>query len=318
MPGIDIGRTARQQAAIEYILWKLRTSDMLSDLGAITTLLSNAKSYLMYDSGWNVIEFAQDIRALTSTNLRFATLPEISTNNVTIPGYPGAQSANYIDVPQIQQQVSDAFYKSSMIPSTASSVTVDVYNGSGTAGLAADVSQDLVAMGYKAGAVADSSAQSQPLQDNAEVFYGPGSGTEANARVIASVMGIQSATPLSSLPAGHVEVLLGSQVTAQAPGLEMFGADSVNASGYITAAEQNGQSVPANAQAAASTGSQTDVPAYSQARSTPSPSASSSSAAPGSPSKPATAGQKSSSSSAAKPAGSSSSSLLYGLSACPY
>jgi hypothetical protein len=115
-----------------------------------------------------------------------------------------------------------------------------------------------------------------------------------------------------------VEVLLGSQVTAQAPGLEMFGADSVNASGYITAAEQNGQSVPANAQSAASTGSQTDVPAYSQARSTPSASASSSSAAAGSPSKPATAGQKSSSGSAAKPAGSSSSSLLYGLSACPY
>ena len=152
---------------------------MLSDLGAITTLLSNAKSYLMDDSGWNVIEFAQDIRALTSTNLRFATLPEISTNNVTIPGYSGAQSANYIDVPQIQQQVSDAFYKSSMIPSTASSVTVDVYNGSGTAGLAADVSQDLVAMGYQAGAVADSSAQWQPLQDNAEVFYGSGSATEA-------------------------------------------------------------------------------------------------------------------------------------------
>ena len=135
--------------------------------------------------------------------------------------------------------------------------------------------------------------------------------------MIASVMGIQSATPLSSLPAGHVEVLLGSQVTAQAPGLEMFGADSVNASGYITAAEQNGQSVPANAQAAASTGSQTDVPAYSQARSTRSPSRVQ-----------LCCGRLAVQAGCRWPevlvefrsqaAGSSSLSLLYGLSACPY
>src|ERR1700691_2968309 len=249
LPGVDIGRTARQQAAIEYLLWKLRTSGVLSDLSAIPTLLSNAKSYLMYDSDWNLIELSQDVRALSSSSLSFTTLPEISTNDVAVPGYQGLQSVNYIDVPQIQQQVHGAFYGSSMIPPTASSVTVDVYNGSGTNALAADVSQDLVAMGYQAGAVADSSAQSQPVQDDGEVFYGAGSATEANAQVIANVMGVQSAIPLSSLPAGHVEVLLGSQVTAQAPGLEMFGADTVNATDYITAAQQNNQSIPAGVQA---------------------------------------------------------------------
>jgi len=314
LPGIDIGRTARQQAAIEYILWKLKTSDVLSDFGTVTTLLSNAKSWLMYDSGWNLIEFAVDMRALSSSALNFATLPELSTNNVDIPGYPGAQSADYIDVPGIQQQVSEAFYGSSMIPTTASSVTVDVYNGSGATGLAADVSQDLVAMGYQAGAVKNSSVQSQPLQHNAEVFYGAGSAAEANAQVIANVMGVQSATPLSSLPAGHVEVLLGSQVTAQAPGLEMFGADSVNASDYVNSAAQNNQSIPANVQAAAKVGSQSDVPAYSQKQSTPFASASS-----GSSSK---VDKKSSSRSSKKKSTSASSpsnpNPPYGLTTCPY
>ena len=197
LPGVDIGRTARQQAAIEYILWKLKTGGVLTDIPAITTMLSHAQSYLMYDSGWNLLDFAQDMRALSSSNLHLSTLPEISTNDVYVPGYPGAQSVNYIDVPQIQQQVSNAFYGSSMIPSTVSSVTVTVYDGSGTGGLATDVSQDLVAMGYKAGAVGAS--QSQPVQDDTEVFYGAGSATEANAQVIADVMGVQSATPLSSL-----------------------------------------------------------------------------------------------------------------------
>jgi hypothetical protein len=295
-------------------VWKLKTSDVLSDFGAVTTLLSNAKSWLMYDSGWNLIEFAVDMRALSSSALDFTTLPEISTNDVDIPGYPGLQSADYINVPGIQEQVSKAFYGSSMIPTTASSVTVDVYNGSGASGLAADVSQDFVAMGYQAGAVKNSSAQSQPLQGDAEVFYGAGSAAEANAQVIANVMGVQSATPLSSLPAGHVEVLLGSQVTAQAPGLEMFGADTVDASDYVNSAEQNNQSIPANVQAAAKAGSQSDVPAYSQKQSTPFASASSGSSSKGH--------KKSSSRSAKKkPASGSSSSNPnppYGLTTCPY
>jgi hypothetical protein len=231
-------------------------------------------------------------------------------------------------VPQIQQQISTAFYGASMIPAAASSVTVDVYDGSSTSGLAANVSQDLVAMGYKAGAVKNSSAQSQPVQTGPEVFYGAGGATEASAQTIADVMGAQSATALSSLPSGHVEVLLGSQVTAQAPGLEMLGADSVNAADYVSAAQENNQSVPSNVQAAAKVGLETDVPAYSQplgtsTGATPSPSASKSSASKSSASKssahasssarkkpPASATPKASSSSSANPP--------YGLTTCPY
>jgi anionic cell wall polymer biosynthesis LytR-Cps2A-Psr (LCP) family protein len=327
LPGVDIGRTARQQAAIEYILWKLKTDGVLDDLGTITSLLSGARSYLMYDKGWDLLDFAQDMRSLSGTSLRFTTLPEISTNNVDIPGYPSLQSANYVDIPQIQQQVNEAFYGSSMIPATASQVTADVYNGSGTDELAEDVSQDLAAMGYKSGADANFSSQSQPVQGDTEVFYGAGSAAEANAQVIANVMGVQQgATSLSSLTAGHVEVLLGSQVTAQSPGLEMFGADSVNAADFVSAAQQNNQSLPAGVQAAANVGSSSDVPAYSQVHAA-SPSSSASSAPSSSPSPSASkAGsptKKSPSSSSKKPASSSSSSNSnpnppFGLTTCPY
>jgi anionic cell wall polymer biosynthesis LytR-Cps2A-Psr (LCP) family protein len=318
LPGVDIGRTARQQAAIEYIVWKLRHNSLLSELSSITTLLSNAKSYLMWDSNWNLVDFAQDIHALTGSSLNFTTLPEVSTNNVPIPGYPGAQSANYIDVPQIQQEVSQAFYGSATIPATASSVKVDVYNGSNTYDLAAEVSKDFTAMGYKAGTIADSSTQPQPLQAGTQVFYGAGSAAEANAQTIANVMGVQNApTLLSSLPAGHVEVLLGSHVTAQAPGLEMFGADTVNATDYITAAQQNNQSLPAGVQAAANTGSQDDVPAYSQRHSlSPTRKPSGSTGSSGSSS---TKGSGTGKPTATKTPGSTSSpNPPYGLTTCPY
>jgi LCP family protein required for cell wall assembly len=310
LPGIDIGRTARQQAAIEYILWKLKTSNVLTDLSTVTTLLANAKSYLMYDSDWDLIGSAQDLLSLSSSHLDFDTLPEVSTNNVSIPGYPSAQSANYIDVPAIQQQVNKAFNGTPLLSPTASSVTVAVYNGGGASGLAGDVSQDLVAMGYKAGTIADSSTQSQPLQDGTQVFYGAGSATQTNAQLIANVMGVQSATSLPSLPAGHVEVLLGSQVLAQAPGLEMLGADTVNASDYVTAAGENNQSVPSNIQAAATAGSTTEVPAYSQPLPSPKPSSAPKKASPKSTKKAASSSSSSSSATNSDP--------QYGLTTCPY
>jgi anionic cell wall polymer biosynthesis LytR-Cps2A-Psr (LCP) family protein len=261
LPGVDIGRTARQQAAIDYILYKLKNEGVLSDAGEITSLLSAAKSFIMFDAGWNLLDFAQDAKALSGSHLSFSTLPEISTNDVDIPGYPGAQSADLIDVPEIQKAVAQSFYGSSMIPSTASQVTVDVYNGSGTAGLAGDVSQDLTGMGYKAGTTGNASS-SQPAQAQAQVLYGSGSAAQANAQTIANVMGVQSATSQSSVPAGHVEVILGSSVTAQSPGLEMFGADTVSPADYVTAAQMNDQSVPSGAQAAANAGAESDVPAY--------------------------------------------------------
>ena len=253
LPGIDIGRTARQQAALDYVLFKLRTGGVLTDLGQVTTLLSNAKNYLITDSGWNLPQFAGDMNALNGKNLNFTTLPSAPTNDVEVPGYPSPQSVNFIDVPQIQQQVSRAFYGTSATP--ASPVTVDVYNGSGKAMLATGVSQGLVSLGYKAGQAANSSAQKQPVQAATTIFYG--AGAQASAQAVANDMGTTIApASLSSLPAGHVEVLLGTTVTAVPPGLLMFGASTVTAQDYINAAQQDHIAISPSVTKAATTGAQ--------------------------------------------------------------
>ena len=87
---------------------------------------------------------------------------------------------------------------------------MDVYNGGMQAGLATGVSDALVAKGYKAGAVTNASAQSQVAAAGTQVFYG--SGASANAAKIAGYFGA-TAKALPSLPAGHVEVLLGTGST---------------------------------------------------------------------------------------------------------
>jgi len=236
LPGVDIGRTARQQAAIAYIIYDFKHRNVLTDPGLISSMLNSAKSYLQTDPGFDLLAFAPQVQSLTGSHLKMATLADAAVENITIPGYPTLQDANYIYVPSLRQAVNSAFYGSAVVK-PAKSVTVDVYNGSGTAGLAGNVSQAFAALGYTAGATGNASVQSQQLQNDTQVFYG--AGAETNADSIASVVGAQTAASLSSLPAGHVEVLLGQQVIVLPAGLSTFGATTVTEQDFVAAARQD-------------------------------------------------------------------------------
>ena len=213
----DLDRTHRQQAFLNSVMQQLRTDGVLNDLTKINSLLSVAKQYVITDSGWNLLDFASQMRSLTSGNLTFRTLPIVGYE--TIDG----QDANQVNPAQIQQEVQETFYpapgtSSSTAPRPASTTaadkaaaamtTVDVYNGGNTQGLAGQVSAALVKDGYTAGQIGNTSALA-----TTEVLYGTGSA--ASAGKIASLFGV-TATASSTAPAGHVEVMLGA--TATLPG----------------------------------------------------------------------------------------------------
>jgi LCP family protein required for cell wall assembly len=234
LPGVDIGRTHRQQAAIDYVIYELKNGNYFTDLGKINAILGNATNYLMTDRHFDLLDFATNMQALTGKNLTLTTLPGTTENGVPEPGFPTGEDIITVNVPAIQRQVKDTFYPQPAKPETpaakgtkraapaapASTVTVDVYNGSGAPGLAGNVSQALGALGYKAGNVANAAAQSRAVTSGTQVFYG--AGTSANAAIIAAKVAA-TAQPLASLPAGQVEVLLGTTVTAVPPGLASSG-----------------------------------------------------------------------------------------------
>ena len=134
----DLDRTHRQQAVLDYVIYKLEHNGVLSDFGQLTSLLNTAKQYLITDSTWNLLDFAPQMKALTGKNLQFYTAPIQAY--ATIDG----QAANQIDVPTIQADITQKFTapvtaakststaksgaKAAPIP-PASTVTVDVYNG---------------------------------------------------------------------------------------------------------------------------------------------------------------------------------------------
>jgi LCP family protein required for cell wall assembly len=251
LPGVDVGRTKRQQAVIDFVVWKLKHEGAFTDLGLLNELLGVASQYLITDSTFDPFDFVTNMRALTGSNLSFQTLPfSGQVNDMQLNG--SAQDVNTIDVPYIQQYVKNTFYPPPAVKKTKktssasasgpapapSTVTVDVYNGSGVDGLAGDTSQALVGLGYQAGAIANASAQSQTVQPGTQVFYSDGA--SANAAKIAAKFGA-TATALTSLPAGHVEVLLGSTVTAVPASLTSPSA-STSAAGAATASPSSAAS----------------------------------------------------------------------------
>jgi LCP family protein required for cell wall assembly len=222
LPDTDLSRTHRQQAVIDYVIWQLKHENAFSDLAQLDALLGDAKQWLVTNDGFDLFDFATNMSALNGSNLKFYTLPIVGYADIDLNG--SMQDVNDVDVSYIQQVVNKAFNppppvqapakstaKKKAVPiPAASTVTVDVYNGGSTEGLAGSVSHALVSLGYKAGAVADGSAQSQTVATGTEVFYG--AGASANAAKIATDFAA-TAKALASLPAKHVEVLLGTGST---------------------------------------------------------------------------------------------------------
>ena len=224
----DLDRTHRQQAFLDSVMQQLRTEGVLGDLTKINSLLSVAKQYVITDSGWNLLDFATQMRSLTSGSLSFNTLPIESY--ITIEG----QSANQVNVPYIQQLVHNTFYPAprpsgspgprpkataTVSAAEAAATTVDVYNGGSTPGLAGDVSAALVKHGFTAGQISNTTALTAT-----QVLYG--TGAAASGATIASLFGV-SATASATVAPGHVQVNLGA--TAGVPGATPSASNSATA-----------------------------------------------------------------------------------------
>jgi LCP family protein required for cell wall assembly len=206
LPNGDLDRTHRQQAFLDSVMHELRSDGALDDLTKVQALITVARQYVITDAGWNLLDFAAQMRDLTSANLVFRTLP--------IEGYQtiDGQDANLVDPAYIKEIVHAAFTATALPGSHTShpavhhaKTTVDVLNGGETAGLAKRVSTALVRTGYAAGEVGNTA-----LRAGTSVLYG--AGASADARKIGAMFGV-IAVPATGVRAGHVEILLGTSAT---------------------------------------------------------------------------------------------------------
>ena len=116
LPNGDLDRTHRQQAFIDSVMQQLSKAGVLADLTKVSALLSVAQQYVITDSGWNLLDFAAQMRYLTGGNIVFHTLPIVGYQ--TIDG----QDANVVDPGHIKSIVQQTFYPppSTAAPNTSS------------------------------------------------------------------------------------------------------------------------------------------------------------------------------------------------------
>jgi anionic cell wall polymer biosynthesis LytR-Cps2A-Psr (LCP) family protein len=283
VPGGDNGRTTRQQAVIDYVLNRLKTGGVLSDVGELNSLLSSAKQYVQVPQNWNLVQFGGEISGLTPSNIHLSTLPIVTYE--TAPNGAGAVST--VDIPKIQRIVQQAFSappgagitrpagpakgatsgtgrtsaKSGTSSATkaptkpapkpaptalpAAKVTVDVINNGAPPGTGRSVLTALAAKGYTAG-TAGNPAAGTPAQSLTTVSYG--AGAAVNAAAIAKYFGADiTVTARSSLPAHRVLVTLG--VATQAVPASLSGPASMP----TPAASQSSTSGSASSGSAGST-----------------------------------------------------------------
>ena len=107
LPNGDLDRTHRQQAVIDYVVWKLKHEGVLTSFSQLASLLDIAKKYVITDSDWQILDFATEMHALSGRNLTFITLPVQGYQTFYLGGT--AEDANVINIPAIQAQVKQAF-----------------------------------------------------------------------------------------------------------------------------------------------------------------------------------------------------------------
>jgi len=117
LPNGDLDRTHRQQAFITGVITKFRNQGIFGDISKLQNLLNVAQKDVVIDSGWDVLGFLPQAKALTGGHITFHTLP--------IAGYAmqNGQDVNMIDIPTVQKYVHDLFYpapKASASPTATS------------------------------------------------------------------------------------------------------------------------------------------------------------------------------------------------------
>ncbi len=214
LPRGDLDRIVRQQVFIGGVLRKMLSQDVLLDLGKQRELVRAASESLTIDRDLVLLDLAQQMQSVTAGSIEFQTVP-IAGNERDERGRSILRLADEETLRAFFAQLSDEPEETPApapeAPETVapSEVPVEVYNGSGTPGLAAEATADLEAAGFTVTETgnADSSDYEQTV-----VRHAPGD--EALAATVAAQVPGAATEVGEEASAGTVQLVLGSDFTA--------------------------------------------------------------------------------------------------------
>ncbi|SEK24977.1 cell envelope-related function transcriptional attenuator common domain-containing protein [Blastococcus sp. DSM 46786] len=205
----DFDRIVRQQVFIAGVLRKMLSEDVLLDLGKQRQLVQAAAESLTVDQSLDLMQLAEQMQSVAAGSIEFQTVPNVGTGEEE-----GKSIVRLEDEDALQAFFADLSAEpepeapvTAEAPATVdpSAVTIDVYNGSGTSGLAAKAASSLTTAGFTVGSTGNASSMDH---ERTEVRYA--AGDEALASTVAAAIPGAVAAESEDAGRGTVQLVLGS------------------------------------------------------------------------------------------------------------
>jgi LCP family protein required for cell wall assembly len=149
----DIARIGNQQQLLSSLLTEATTSGVLADPLRLQRFLSSVTAAVKVDSGFNLIQLAQELRGLRSQNVTFTTVP-LATIDYTTPTGQSAVLWNKTAAAALFTRLKNDTglparqHKQHRDALTRAQVSVDIYNGTLIGQLSASTGRQLAALGF--------------------------------------------------------------------------------------------------------------------------------------------------------------------------
>ena len=211
----DFDRIRRQQVFLAGVLRKMLSDDVVRNLGKQRELVGAVSEALTVDQGLDLMKLAQQMQSVTAGSIEFQTVPNLGSvddpqagsivrlaDTGTLHSFFAALSAE----PAAPAATPAAAPAAPAAPAvTPAEVSVDVFNGSGTSGLAAKAATGLETAGF---VVAGTGNADSMTYTTTEIRHAPGD--EALAAVLAAAVPGASVQPADDATAGTLQLVLGS------------------------------------------------------------------------------------------------------------
>ena len=217
LPRGDLDRVVRQQAVMASLAHQVISGKTLSSPATMNRLEDAIQRSVVISSGWDVIDFLQQLQKLAAGNVAFATIPVLAEDGWSDDG---SQSVVTVDPGQVKEWVAglledQAAGKTAAVAYSPEQTTVDVANDSDINGLASAVADRLSPNGFAIGVVGNN----EKAKVTESVVQAPAA-DDPGATEVARELGGLPISVDSSIPAGTVRVVLTEDYEGPGSGLD--------------------------------------------------------------------------------------------------
>jgi LCP family protein required for cell wall assembly len=200
--GGDFDRVRRQQVFLAGLARQVLSAGTLADPGTLSDLIDAVKRSVVLDNSWNLLDFVAQMRGVSGSGIQFETIPVVNRDYRYDPQNPRA-TAVQVDPAAVKSFAAAMVGAAAPTTQAAAPVTVDVSNASPKGGLAGRVAGFLGEHGFAEGATGNTGSRRTSL-----VSFG--ADLAQRGAEVAKLLGGLATQESAAVPAGHIEVVLGS------------------------------------------------------------------------------------------------------------